>query len=92
MAVTIEDVARDLSLSVSTVSKALNDYRDIPDETKARVVDAAQRLGYHPSAAARSLRRHRTERIGVVNASLSYNHEYVSWHLAAGSLIPLSLM
>ncbi len=76
MPVTIEDVARELNLSVSTVSKALNDYRDIPEETKARVVDAAARLGYHPSSAARSLRRHRTQRIGVVNATLSYNHEY----------------
>ena len=76
MPVTIGDVARDLRLSVSTVSKALNDYRDIPVETKARVSEAAQRLGYHPSAAARSLRLHRTDRIGVINTSTSYNYDY----------------
>ena len=76
MPVTIGDVARDLRLSVSTVSKALNDYRDIPAETKARVSEAAQRLGYHPSAAARSLRLHRTDRIGVINTSTSYNYDY----------------
>jgi DNA-binding LacI/PurR family transcriptional regulator len=76
MPVTIEDVARDLGLSASTVSKALNDYRDIPTETKVRVTEAAQRLGYHPSAAARSLRLHRTERIGVINTATSYNYDY----------------
>jgi LacI family transcriptional regulator len=76
MPVTIEDVARELGLSASTVSKALNDYRDIPAETKARVAEAAARLGYHPSAAARSLRLHRTERIGVINTATSYNFDY----------------
>ena len=76
MPVTLEDVARELGLSPSTVSKALNNYRDIPAETKARVSDAAQRLGYHPSAAARSLRLHRTERIGVINTATSYNFDY----------------
>jgi LacI family transcriptional regulator len=76
MPVTIDDVARDLGLSASTVSKALNDYRDIPAETKARVSEAAHRLGYHPSAAARSLRLHRTDRIGVINSATSYNYDY----------------
>jgi LacI family transcriptional regulator len=76
MPVTIEDVARHLSLSVSTVSKALNDYPDISAETKARVVEVAQGLGYHPSAAARSLRRRQTDRIGVVNPSTTYNFDY----------------
>jgi LacI family transcriptional regulator len=76
MPVTIDDVARDLGLSVSTVSKALNDYREIPAETKARVSEAAYRLGYHPSAAARSLRMHRTDRIGVINTVTSYNYDY----------------
>jgi LacI family transcriptional regulator len=76
MSVSIEDVARHLGLSVSAVSKALNDYPDISAETKARVAATAAELGYHPSAAARSLRRHCTERIGVVNTSTSYNDDY----------------
>ena len=76
MPVSIEDVARHLGLSVSAVSKALNDYPDISVETKARVAEAAAGLGYHPSAAARSLRRHCTERIGIVNTSTSYNSDY----------------
>lgn len=76
MAVTIEDVARYLDISVSTVSKALNDYPDVSPETRKRVLEAAAQLGYHPSAAARSLRKHRTERIGVVNPTMSYNYDY----------------
>jgi LacI family transcriptional regulator len=76
MPVTIDDVARELGLSASTVSKALNNYRDIPAETKARVSEAVRRLGYHPSAAARSLRLHRTGRIGVINTTTTYNYDY----------------
>lgn len=75
MPVTIGDLARELGLSASTVSKALNDYRDIPAETKARVSEAARKLGYQPSAAARSLRTQRTERIGVVTTT-TYNYDH----------------
>ncbi len=64
MPITIEDISRQLSLSVSTVSKALNDYSDVSDATKQRVRDAALTMGYTPSAAARNLRRQRTEKIG----------------------------
>jgi LacI family transcriptional regulator len=66
MSVTIEDIARHLSLSVSTVSKALNDYKDVSDETKRRVLETARELDYHPSAAARSLRRQRSNKIGLL--------------------------
>ena len=66
MPVTIEDIARKLSISVSTVSKALNNYSDVSPATKDRILDAAREMGYHPNRAARSLRRQRTEKIGVV--------------------------
>jgi LacI family transcriptional regulator len=66
MTVTIDDIARHLQISVSTVSKALNNYQDVSDETRKRVLDAAQKLGYYPSATARSLRRRRTDRIGFL--------------------------
>ncbi|MEZ4664248.1 MAG: LacI family DNA-binding transcriptional regulator [Caldilineaceae bacterium] len=56
MPVTIEDIARQLGTSVSTVSKALNDYSDVSSATKERILDAARELGYHPNTAARSLR------------------------------------
>jgi len=64
--VTIKDIARKLGLSVSTVSKALNDYPDIAPETRELVKRTARRMGYQPSAAARSLRTHKTNTIGLV--------------------------
>lgn len=64
MAITIQDIAKYVNLSPSAVSKALNDYPSIPAETKSRVLAAARELGYYPMAAARDLRRRKTNRIG----------------------------
>ena len=66
MPVTIEDLSNKLGVSRSTVSKALNDRGDVSAQTKERVAQAARELGYQPTAAARSLRRQRTDKIGLV--------------------------
>lgn len=60
---TSTDVAREAGVSRSTVSYVLNDtpHQKIPADTRERVLDAAARLGYAPSAAARALRRGRSE-------------------------------
>lgn len=67
MPVTAKDVARELNLSQPTVSRILNGDQGhrASDETRRRVWEAAQRLGYQPNALARSLRRGRTDIIGV---------------------------
>ena len=79
MPITIEDISRQLGLSVSTVSKALNDYSDVSDATKQRVRETALGIGYTPSAAARSLRRQRTEKIGFsYGYPATYIGEYAS--------------
>jgi DNA-binding LacI/PurR family transcriptional regulator len=61
--VTSADVAREAGLSRATVSYVLNDtpHQKIPDETRQRVLDAAARLSYAPSAAARALRSGRSD-------------------------------
>ena len=64
MPVTIQDIAHHLNLAPSTVSKALNNYPHISSETRLRVQEAVRELNYYPSAAARDLRRRRTNRIG----------------------------
>jgi DNA-binding LacI/PurR family transcriptional regulator len=53
--ISIRDVAREAGVSVTTVSHALNDKGRLHPETRARVRDVAQRLGYRPNPAARSL-------------------------------------
>ncbi|MDJ0105002.1 LacI family DNA-binding transcriptional regulator [Rhodococcus erythropolis] len=60
--ITSKDVAREAGVSQTTVSFVLNDRPDqtIPVHTRAAVLDAAHRLGYVPSAAARSLKRGRS--------------------------------
>lgn len=61
--VTSADVARESGLSRATVSYVLNNtpHQKIPEETRQRVLAAAARLGYAPSAAARALRSGRSE-------------------------------
>lgn len=64
--VTIRDVSRRCGLSVSAVSKALNGYPDVSEETRARVIQAAQEMGYRPNALARGLKTRRTYNLGVI--------------------------
>jgi len=60
---TIFDVAEKAGVSITTVSRALNGYPDVNEETRKRVADVAAALNYYPSAAARSLRGKRTNTI-----------------------------
>lgn len=67
MAITIKDVAAKCGLSVATVSKALNQYGDVNEETRLRVQEAARELGYFPNAMARALKTSSTRLIGVLS-------------------------
>lgn len=79
MPVTIQDISQRLGLSVSTVSKALNQRADVSDETRERVRAVAQELRYHPSAAARNLRRQCTDKIGfILPDAVSLTADYIS--------------
>ncbi|MFQ8901002.1 MAG: LacI family DNA-binding transcriptional regulator [Lachnospira eligens] len=51
---------------MATVSKALNDHSDISEETRRKVKEAANRLGYYPNSAARALKTNRSYNIGVL--------------------------
>jgi len=79
MPITIQDIAQQLGIAVSTVSKALNDYSDVSEAMRKRVQTAAREMGYHPSAAAQSLRRRKTKKIGLVlNYPIGFIGEYLS--------------
>ena len=64
--VTIKDVAREASVSVATVSRALNGHENVAEGVRKHVVEIAGRLRYQPHAAARSLSSRSTQTIGVV--------------------------
>jgi LacI family transcriptional regulator len=64
--VTIYDIAKELNLSASTVSRALKDHYSIGQKTKQAVKKLAEKKGYQPNVIAASLRRRKTNTIGVI--------------------------
>ncbi len=64
--VTLKDLAQELKVSVSTVSKALSDSHEISRETKERVLELAKIRHYIPNNTAVNLRKRETKTIGVV--------------------------
>lgn len=67
MSVTIRELAKVAGVSITTVSRVLNNNEHAVNlETKQRILSLAEELGYQPNIAARSLRNDRTEMIGVV--------------------------
>lgn len=64
--VTIDDVARHVGVAKGTVSRVLNNYTDISEETRKRILKAVRDLGYQPSATARNLKRGRQDTLGIV--------------------------
>ena len=75
-AITIHDVAAAAGVSVTTVSRVLNDKDDVAQETSARVRAVIRELGYASSLAARSMRSRRSNLIGVITPDLiqPYSH------------------
>lgn len=64
--VTIKDIAQYLSISVSTVSRALVDDKNIRKETKEKVLETAKKLGYKPNPVATNLKYGHTNTVGVI--------------------------
>jgi len=63
---TIYDLAEELNVSPSTVSRALNDHHSIGKKTKKAIKKLAQERGYRPNSLASSLRTNRTNTIGIM--------------------------
>jgi LacI family transcriptional regulator len=68
---TLKDIAAELNVSHPTVSRALADHDSISDEMKAKVREAARRLGYVANSSARMLRRGHTDVIGLLLPDLT---------------------
>lgn len=74
MKITIKDIAKALNVSTGTVSKAMQDYPDISDETKKKVKEYAKKIGYEPNIHAAFLRTKKTRLIGIVVPNLNTNY------------------
>ncbi len=70
-AVTIKDIAKELGLSTSTVSRALRDSYEISPETKKLVLEYAEKINYRPNPIALSLKEKRTRSIGIIVAEIA---------------------
>lgn len=63
---TIHEIAKELNTTASTVSRALNNNPRISDDTKKKVLDMAEKMGYEPNTMAASLRMGRSKLIGII--------------------------
>ncbi len=71
MNVTIYDVAREANVSMATVSRVVNNNPNVKPQTRKRVFEAIERLGYRPNAVARGLASKKTTTVGVVIPDIS---------------------
>ena len=66
MTVTIKDIAKQVGLSVTTVSRALNDFDDVNAETKKLIRQTATEMGYVPNSLAQRFQKRKTDTIGLI--------------------------
>ncbi len=77
--VSMKDIAAACSVSVATVSKALNDHTDISEDTKRNIRKVAREMGYFPNSVARALKTNKTYNIGVLfveEANSGLTHDF----------------
>src|SRR5436190_10955655 len=70
---TMKRIAGELGVSITTVSKVLNNHADIGEATRLRVLAKVEELGYQPNAVARSLTLRRTHTLGIVIPDLMHS-------------------
>ncbi|MFN8380571.1 MAG: LacI family DNA-binding transcriptional regulator [Anaerolineales bacterium] len=70
--ITIKDVAQAAGVSTQTVSRVMNKFSYVSEETRQRVEEVVEQLGYRPSTLARSLIQQRSYTLGVVTFGLKY--------------------
>lgn len=68
---TIKDIAKKAGVSVTTVSRALNGYDDVNEETRKKIKQVAAELSYSPNAVARSLVSRKTRTIGLIISDIN---------------------
>src|SRR3954462_14063740 len=69
---TMKRIAGELGVSITTISKVLNNHDDISEATRTRVLAKVEELGYQRNAVARSLTLRRTHTLGIVIPDLMH--------------------
>jgi DNA-binding LacI/PurR family transcriptional regulator len=69
---TIKDIARQLNISISTVSRAMRNAPDVSADTKRTVMALSEELNYQPNMLALSFKRKQTHNIGVIVPNLDF--------------------
>lgn len=64
--VTLKDIAKEMNVSVSTVSRAMNNTFDINKETREKILKKAKEMGYHPNLIARRFHSQKSYQVGIV--------------------------
>ena len=64
--VTLKEIARECNVSPTTISNILNGKPKVSEETRQRVMETVDRMGYRPNYFAQGLRKQRTKTIGLV--------------------------
>lgn len=72
-AVTIKDIARELGISASAVSKALKDSYEISEKTKKLVLECAKKHNYQPNPMAQSLKQGKSKALGIIIPTIDNN-------------------
>ncbi|ANU22038.1 LacI family DNA-binding transcriptional regulator [Planococcus donghaensis] len=72
---TIRDVAKKAGVSVSVVSKSFNNYADVKEETRQRVLAIAQELNYSPNINAKNLSSKKQMTLGLISSGVLNNNE-----------------
>lgn len=71
---TIKDVAKLAGVSISTVSRVINNSKPVSPESRKKVLDAIEKLDFRPNQLARSLVMRRSEMIGVIVDDIGYSY------------------
>ena len=64
--ITLKDISKKVGKSITTVSRALNNYDDVNPETKKMIQGAAEEMGYRPNIIAQRLQKQKTDTLGFI--------------------------
>ena len=72
MVMTLKQISKALGVSITTVSKVLNNYPDVSDNTRQRILDYVKEIGFTPNTVAASLRTKESKIVGLILPNVNH--------------------